>query len=503
MTGAAAMGGLVADHVAATLRRAGIRFAFGMPGGEVVALVDALERSGIRFVLARNETAAAIMAAGTSTIGGAPGLLVTTLGPGLANAVNGIADAWQERVPLLVLSGVVDHAQRGRYTHQVVDHRALLAPLVKGSFEIEAEGAGATVERALRLAMSAPAGPVHLDLSPAVAAAPATAPSDATLPVASASPMPRFDPQDPVIATVRERFLAARRPLVLAGLDAVREGAGPALARLADRGVPVLTTYKAKGILDERHPSSLGAAGLSPLADRILQEAMTQADCILLAGYDPVEMRQGWLDPFPHAAFVAELGGHGSHAMHRASLRLDGPAGPLLEAVAAEESPSGWPPGALSTVRQDLASAFRAPSGWGPHAVFETLAEHAPDATLTLDSGAHRILLSQMWQARRPLTVLQSTGWCTMGAAIPLAVGASLADPDRRVVAVLGDGGLEMTLGELGTVRDQALPLTILVLQDHSLALIALKQQAAGLAAAGVALGATDYTAIACAFGGR
>lgn len=494
---------LVADQIASALHRAGVRLAFGMPGGEVVTLVDALERAGIRFVLARNESAAAIMAAGVSTIGGAPGLVVTTLGPGLANAVNGIADAWQERVPLIVISGVVDRGLRGRYTHQVVDHRALLEPLVKGSFEVEADDPGAVVERALRLAMAAPAGPVHLDLSPAVAATHASGGSPRSGTLAPATLAAHSGEGDPGIASVRGRFLAARRPLILAGLDAVREGAAPVIARLADRGVPVLTTYKAKGLLDEQHPSSLGAAGLSPLADRVLQQAVSEADCILLAGYDPIEMRAGWLDPFPEAAFVVELGGHGSHAMHRASMRCEGPVGALLEAATIASEVPGWPRHTLAALRQELAHVFAAPSAWGPHAVFATLAELAPDATLTVDSGAHRILLSQMWRARRPLTMLQSSGWCTMGAAIPLAIGASIADPGRRVIAVLGDGGLEMTLGELGTVRDQGLPLTIVVLQDQSLALIALKQHAAGLPAAGVAMGATDYAAVAFAFGGR
>ncbi|WP_156995321.1 thiamine pyrophosphate-binding protein [Elstera litoralis] len=132
----------IADLIAQTLAAHGIRHAFGMPGGEVVTMLDALEAAGIAFTLARNETAAAMMAAGASAVTGAPGLLLTTLGPGLANAVNGIADAQQEQVPLLVISGIVEADVRGRYTHQILDHAALLRPLVKASFEIAAEGAG-------------------------------------------------------------------------------------------------------------------------------------------------------------------------------------------------------------------------------------------------------------------------------------------------------------------------------------------------------------------------
>ncbi|MBC8129744.1 MAG: thiamine pyrophosphate-binding protein, partial [Rhizobiaceae bacterium] len=163
----------VADIVAETLKAQGIGQAFGMPGGEVVTLIDALDRAGIAFHLARHETAAALMAAGASTLSGTPGLLVTTVGPGLANAVNGIADAAQEHVPLVVISGIVDRATRARYTHQVIDHAAMLRPLVKACFEIEAESAGPTVARALAIALAEPMGPVHLDLSPGTAALPA------------------------------------------------------------------------------------------------------------------------------------------------------------------------------------------------------------------------------------------------------------------------------------------------------------------------------------------
>jgi acetolactate synthase-1/2/3 large subunit len=495
----------IADTVAGMLAAAGVRHAFGMPGGEVITLLDALEAAGIRFVLARHETAAAIMAAGASVMTGAPGLLITTLGPGLANAVNGIADAAQEHVPLLVLSGVVERSVRGRYTHQILDHAALLRPLVKASFELERDGAAAVVARAIALALTPPCGPVHLDLSPAVAAALEPQPVMPRLPMPAA--MPNVDPKDPAIADLRRRIATAERPLLLAGFEAARSGAGPIVTRIADRcGVPVLTTYKAKGLLDEHHPRALGGAGLSPAADAVLLELAARADLVLLAGYDPIEMRLGWLDPFPDAALVVELtAAPVDHAMHRVDRRLIGPVGPLLAAVfdGLEPHPT-WPAGEPATARERLAARFAPPSSWGPHAVFATLEEVLPqEAMVTVDSGAHRILLSQMWRVRRPLALLQSAGWCTMGAALPLAIGAKACRPDRPVVAVVGDGGLEMVLGELGTLRDQDLAVVVVVLQDASLALIELKQRQAGLVRAGVRLGRTDLPAIARAFGGR
>jgi acetolactate synthase-1/2/3 large subunit len=495
----------VADTVARTLHAAGIRLAFGMPGGEVVTLLDALGEAGIRFVLARNETAAAMMAAGASTVQGVPGLLVTTLGPGLGNAVNGIADAAQERVPLVVLSGVVERSIRARYTHQIVDHAALLRPLVKASFEVEPEGAAATVRRALALALTPPFGPVHLDLSPTVAAL------DAPMPGQPLSLPPRpsvgIDRDGPAVRALREAVCRAERPLLVAGFEAARGGASEAIRSIVGRwSVPVVTTYKAKGVIGEDHPASLGAAGLSPIADRLLLGLAAQSDLLLLAGYDPIEMRAGWLDPFPAGAAIVEIGTlPADHGMHAATLRLEGPVGPLLESgFEGLGERRFWAQGQPAGVRDALRNAFRPPGAWGPHAVFETLQEVMPaEATVTIDSGAHRILLSQMLRLSRPLQVLQSAGWCTMGAALPLAIGARAAQPSRPVVAVLGDGGLEMSLGELGTLRDQGLPVVVLVLQDESLALIALKQGQAGLAEAGVGLGATRFDVIAGAFGGR
>jgi acetolactate synthase-1/2/3 large subunit len=124
------------------------------------------------------------------------------------------------------------------------------------------------------------------------------------------------------------------------------------------------------------------------------------------------------------------------------------------------------------------------------------------DGLVTADSGAHRILLSQKWVATKPFSLLQSAGFCTMNAALPLAIGAKVADPSRRVFAVMGDGGLEMGIGELATLRDLNLSVTIVLFQDRSLALIALKQASAGLAPAGVTLGETDFAAVARGFGG-
>ncbi|MFB2553489.1 thiamine pyrophosphate-binding protein [Ensifer soli] len=493
----------VADTVAASLFAYGIRHAFGMPGGEVVTLIDGLEKAGIAFHLARHETAAALMAAGASVTTATPGLLITTVGPGLANAVNGIADAAQEHVPLIVLSGVVDRATRARYTHQVINHALMLKPLVKASFEIELESVASTVARALATALAEPMGPVHLDLSPAVAAMPDPAPRllDPTV-IAT----PSVGAEDPAILTLAHDLSRARRPLILAGYEAARADAGAHVLRLADAiGAPVVTTYKGKGLIPEDNPLAMGGAGLSPVADAVLLDLVKHCDLLLTIGYDPIEMRLGWLDPVLDAGRIVEITAAApDHAMHQAGRRIAANPAAVAAALANAVIPcKTWAEGEPQRAKRQLAAQFATRADWGPHAIIDAIHEAAgADALVTVDSGAHRILLSQKWVANRPLSLLQSSGFCTMAAALPLAIGTKTANPARRVLAVMGDGGLEMGIGELATLRDLGHPVTIVVFQDRSLALIALKQASAGLAAAGVALGETDFATVARGFGG-
>lgn len=488
-----------ADLLAAQLAAAGATHAFGIPGGEVLALVDALERAGIRFELARHENAAGFMAEGLWHATGALPVLVATLGPGVANAVNVVANAQQDRVPLVLVTGCVDQALAESYTHQVFDHQAVLRPLVKASFRAAPGTEDLVVAKAVALAHNGRPGPVHIDLP--ISVAEARTGRRAAPAITSAAP---FIPADP--GPAQALIAAAKRPLVIAGLDLVNQEGGAALDRfLASTGAPLLTTYKAKGLVPEGDPRVIGAIGLSPKADAIVRPLIEAADLIVLAGYDPIEMRQGWRNPWPAGKPVIDIvAAPIQHGMHNSSLLLEGDVGMILtrlsEGLAAKGS---WPEGEPAATRAAFRAAFVAPASWSPHAVFETLRWVAPAGTVaTADSGAHRILLSQMWDCDGPRRLLQSSGLCTMGCALPLATGAALGS-GRPVLCFVGDAGLEMVLGELATLRDLRLPVIIVALVDRALGLIALKQRQLGLARAGVDIGETDFAAVACAMGGH
>ncbi len=493
----------VADQIATRLYEAGCRTAYGIPGGEVLTLVDALERAGLRFHLAKHENCAGFMAEGDHHVTGAPGVLVATIGPGAANAVNVTANALQDRVPLIVLTGCVDADEALGYSHQVMDQQALFGSITKASFRVSEKGADLLIDKALSIATSQRPGPVHIDLPIAVAAAPAQdggRPRHA--PVAPVAPAP-----GPAFEEARAWLREAERPIVVAGLDIMTEGAEAALRAFVETcGAPLITSYKAKGVLPEDHPLALGGAGLSPTADRALLPLVAQADFVLLAGYDPIEMRSGWRDAWdPRRQRVVELAAESNHqGMHQANHCFVSDLSAGLSALSEGHQANGaWPGGEPAAAKQSLEAAYAVNEAWGPAAIVRTARQALPrDTIATVDSGAHRILLSQVWEAYAPRGLLQSTGFCTMGCALPLAIGAKRAAPERPLVAFTGDAGLEMVLGELATLRDLALPVIVVVFVDASLALIELKQRGRQLPSHGVLFGRTDFPAVAEALGG-
>ncbi len=492
-----------ADIIARRLHAEGVRFAFGIPGGEVLALIDALERAGIRFVLSRHENAAGFMAEGAYHATGAPGVLVATVGPGVANAVNVVANASQDHVPLIVLTGRVAEAETLTYTHQIFDHQAVLGPLCKASFEARIGACDVLADKAVRLALDPRPGPVHIDLPIPIASA--------EHPEAAPPRRPRLSPAAPApgpdLDAAREMFRRAERPVIVAGLDLLEQpGAAEAVRRVSRaHGVPVLTSYKAKGALPEDDPLSLGGHGLSPKSDAIVLPLLNAADMVIAAGYDPIEMRIGWRDPWAAENAVEFVAAPNHHHMHQTRFSwVAGVAEGLAALTDGAEPRPRWSDGEPARTRAALRDAFGPDDRWGPAEALHVLDRLKPAGAVTaVDTGAHRILLNQIWTCGAPGELIQSTALCTMGCALPLAIGAKLAEPARPVIAVMGDGCLDMTMGELATLRDLALPIPVVVFVDASLALIELKQRRDGLQAAGVDFGRTDYAGVARAIGGH
>jgi len=499
-----------ADLIATRLYDAGCRHAFGIPGGEVLTLMDALNNAGVEFMLVKHENAGGFMAEGTHHFTKAPCILLATVGPGVANAVNAVVNAFQDQVPMIYLTGCVDANVAETYTHQVFDHVELLKSVTKASLTAADGAIDVIIDKAVAIAMEGRPGPVLVDVPISVAGK--DQPDRGLANRATLSPMaPACGPD---LDRAREALSGAERPLIIAGLDVLHHDAADVVSQFAqDFNIPVLTTYKAKGVLAEDHALAMGGAGLSPRADAILQPLVAESDLIILAGYDPIEMRASWTAPWGPDKMVIEFSAvTNTHYVHQASLSFIGDVGAGLSAlqdgVAARETWAGGGVGSRSggapeKTRQAHKDAFASHGEWGPAGVVHGARRALPrNGVATVDTGAHRILLSQAWECYEPRGLLQSTGLCTMGVALPLAIGRKLAEPDRPVIAFMGDAGLEMILGELATLRDCGLAIPVVVFVDELLALIELKQRGSGLSSLGVEFGGTNFVAVAEAFNG-
>jgi len=491
-----------ANLIAKRLYDAGCRHAFGIPGGEVLTLMDALKNAGIEFILVKHENAGGFMAEGTHHFTKAPCILLATVGPGVANAVNAVVNAFQDQVPLIYLTGCVDADVAQTYTHQVFDHAELLKSVTKASLTAADGAIDVIIDKAVAIAMEGRPGPVLVDVPISIAGKEQADRGLANRAILS----PMAPASGPDLDKARDALSTAERPLIIAGIDVLHHDAADVVSQFAkDFNIPLLTTYKAKGILPEDHALAMGGAGLSPKADAILQPLVEASDLIILAGYDPIEMRASWTAPWGADKMVIEFSAvTNTHYVHQARLSFIGDIGAgitvLREGVAARNS---WADGTPEKTRQAHKDAFASKGEWGPAAVVHGARRAMPrNGIAMVDTGAHRILLSQAWECYEPRGLLQSTGLCTMGVALPLAIGRKLAEPDRPVVAFMGDAGLEMILGELATLRDCGLAIPVVVFVDEQLALIELKQRGSGLDSLGVEFGGTNFVAVAEAFKG-
>ena len=474
----------VATTLTAELHRRGVRRMFGVPGGgSSLDLIETGAGHGIDFVLARSETAAAIMAATTAELTGAPGVVLTGLGPGAAAVTNGLAHAALDRAPVVLVSDAYPPEVAAGVSHQRIDHAALFAALVKTSLAPTGATSPGELRRLLDAAAAPPAGPVHVDLSARAAAEPMVAGDD---------PLPQAAPARAPFQVAEARALLARaaRPVLLVGLQARR---APAAARaLAEElGGPVLTTWKAKGVVASDRPLFVG------LFTGAEAEAVCvgEADLIVQFGLDPVELiPQPWRYHAP-IIDVAELTAPTPCALPTAA--LIGPLEAGVEALKGARRGSGWPAATIESLRRHIARCYGMPPSRAisPLALVEAAVAVAPvGCRATVDSGAHMFPVMAHWPARQAHEVLISNG-------LPAAIASALAEPERPVIAFTGDGGLMMTLAELATAAERACALVVVVFNDRALSLIDLKQEARGLPSRGCRTASVDFAAAARALG--
>jgi acetolactate synthase I/II/III large subunit len=506
----------VAGLIAATLRAAGVRMAFTVPGESFLPVLDALHAAGIRVVATRHEGAAAMAAEAYGQLTGRPAVCLGTRAVGAANLAIGIHTATADSTPMFVLVGQVRSALRGREAFQEVDLVASIGRLARWAGEIDDPAAAATtLETATRHALGGRPGPVVLALPEDVL--------EASLPEGTVVPVVRPRPAAPEADDLRAalHFLAAaERPVILAGVGVLRARCSNDLVRLAELlRVPVIASWRRGDVISNDHPLYLGMTGFgSPATVRARLEA---ADAILVLG-----SRLGEITTYGYE--VPRPGQRWMHVDVEPLASGNGSIEPPVRAIAADAR--AFVRGALARLRQAVLvaeplvardrhnaedrAAFETASGvdgvaWGgpgvhPGRIIADLRRLLPDdAIVTTDAGSFAGWAARGFRFRRPGTFLGPTSGA-MGYGLPAAIAAALVHRERRVVALLGDGGLGMTLAELETaVREQA-NLVAIVFDNERYGMIRAYQDRQGSPTSpGTDLGPVDFAAVARACGAR
>lgn len=476
----------VARRIVAGLQAGGARRLFGVPGGGPnLAKLGAAADHGIPFVLCHTETAACIAASTFGLLSATVGAAVVTRGPGVASAVNGMAQATLDKQPLVLVGDTVSAADRSWVGHQEFDQPALMRPVTKWSGVVGHTDTARTAEAAARLAAAHPQGAVHLDM-------------DGAVPGESPPPPPDLPSRRTAPADLREMVRRAARPVLIVGTGAL-PWVGEVRRVVAGAGCPVLTTYHAKGLIDETTPE-FGGLFTSSLPEAAL---LGRSDLVLAVGVDPVEPLPR---PFRYEAPVIEINPwpH-SRRFFPGRARVEGPAGPILESLAADLAGNRWEEGAGRAVwRAARRSLWEDGPGFTPHQVVREVADWSAregGVTVTLDAGAHFLVAMPFLPATRPRRVLISNGLSTMGYALPAALGAALARPGRPAVCLTGDGGLGMTPAELETLARTGADAVVVVFNDAALTLIELKQLPGQGGRGAVRYDPIDYAQVARACG--
>ena len=483
-----------AEAMARRLAARGVQYVFGLPGGEIVAFIDACRRAGLEFLLTGHESSAAWMAQVIGQMTGVPGICASTLGPGATNLVTGVANAWLDRAPMLAVTAQIPAAVIDTMTHQRLLLNELFAPITKGSFSADHRATAALIDACMDLAAAPRPGPVHIALASDLAhkdCGQCEQPQPAA-PMQQALPFAAFE-------SVAARLNAAARPIVLIGLGATCDTA-PAIGALIEKlGAPFLVTPKAKGIVTEDHPLFLGVASGMAI-DRDIVETIRSADLVLGIGFDPVECDKTWFAQVEVAALDSARMAEGDYRPLEAVGAIASLVTQLTERIA---GPKRWPKELLERRRSAIVrKPMENGRGVSPLRLLETLRALFPnDGIATCDVGSHKLIMGQFWRSYEPGTFLMSNGLSGMGFGVPAAIAAQLARPEKRVMALVGDGGMLMMLHDLALIRERALPILIVVLSDGSLSLIRVSEERRGFPPYGVDFSPPDFAAIANAFG--
>ena len=462
------------------LEQEGVKYIFGLPGEENAHFMMALEKSSIQFIMTRHEQAAAFMAETYGKLTGESGVCLATLGPGATNLVTGVASANSDRAPMIVITGQADSQRQHKESHQLIDIVSLFRPITKWATPIiHPDNIPEVVRRAFKTAEREKPGACHIEIADDIAALPAT-----RNPV-KVNYLRRSVSDDKIVNMAMATIRAAKNPVILAGNGAIRTRASKQLRIFTEMtGIPVISTYMGKGCVSRHARECLFTIGLQP---RTLANAVFDAaDVVITIGYDLVEYPprawNKWNDKkIVHIDFLpavvdhnyqleVEVVGDLAHALWMMNERM-------------RAHPQRWESAFNAATRNkmlELLAEYRDDDTEGvvrpQKAIWDVRQALGPADILLSDVGTHKMWVAQHYHCDEPNTCLIPNGFCSMGGSLPGAIAAKLVYPERRVMALCGDGGFLMNVQEIETAVRYKTNIVVMVWVDNAYNLIQWKQ---------------------------
>ena len=465
-----------AEVVWKVLESEGVEVVFGIPGGAIMPVYDALLKSNVRHVLMRHEQGAGHAAEGYAQVTGRVGVCLTTSGPGATNLVTPLTDAMSDSIPLVAITGQVSRAAIGSRAFQEAPVTRIVAPITKAAWLVEdPDRLESILQEAFRVAASGRPGPVLVDIPKDVQLAVAAYAGKSSRTLVKSPPLPPEAALEAAVGLIR----SSQRPVLYVGGGAVKSGASAELFELAtSQQVPVTTTLTARGAFPDGHPLSLGMPGMHGRYAAVM--AMQRSDLLICVGARFDDRVTGRLDGFAPEARVIHVDIDRGEVgrLREVDVSLIGDARPILAALSVKlgsnrPSRGEW----LSQVdawKEEVPFAYEQDEGTlKPQLVIERLsALLGPQTMVTAGVGQHQMWAAQLWRFEHPRRWASSGGLGTMGFAIPAALGVKSAFPDRQVLAIDGDGCFQMTCQELATSVSEGLPVVVAIVNNGHLGMV-------------------------------
>ena len=492
------------DLLVKCLENEGVEFVFGIPGEETLDLMDSLSRSNIKFILTRHEQAAAFMADAHGRLTGKAGVCLSTRGPGATNLLTGVADAYLDRVPLVAITGQAELGRIHKESHQYIDIVENFETATKWNTRIEvSDVVPEVVRKAFKVAETEKPGSVHLEIPANIAGSETSHPNEGVIPPIRAR---RSSPDRQSLRHAADLIERSSFPVMLAGNGVVRKNAAAQLCKFAELfNIPVVTTFMGKGAITAKSNCYVGTLGLA--SDRLIADVFSKADIVVAVGYDLVEYAPMMWNPnldkkIVHIDFTtSEVD---MHYVPEVEINSDiRETLELLEGMISSNKKSKY----MSSLHDELIETFEQEgvvNSWpvSPQRVLYAIRQvMGVEDILVSDVGTNKLWVGKFYPVYGNNTLLMSNGFATMGFGLPVAVGAKLLCPDKKVLAVCGDGGFMMNAQEIETARRLGLNIVIVIFNDGGYNLIRWKSLNKWGKAFGVDFTNPDFVKLADSFG--